>query len=231
MAARTPLSAVLFDIDGTLLDTNDLHARAWVEALGAAGHDVDFGAVRALIGAGGDKLVPTLLGADMDPDEVQRLGDAHGERFSRLLETQRLRAFDGVRDLFEAVHDRGLKVALATSSRAEGLDDMEQAFGLPLRAWADETITASGVDESKPEPDLVEATLHKLRLEPRQAVMVGDTPYDATACVKAGVPFIGLLTGGWDAQALSLAGAAQTYADPADLLAHLDQALASVRAR
>ena len=177
-------------------------------------------------GKGGDHLVPTLIGEAGNAEYGDELREAHGEEVLHLAAIRPLRAFPGVRPLFDAIHERGLRSALATSAKMDYLDATLENAGLDLKPLADEIVTADDAAESKPAPDIVVAAVRKLDLAPAQCVMVGDTPHDAEACRQAGVPFIGLLCGGWAADALRAAGALGVWADPVDLLEHLDHALA-----
>jgi phosphoglycolate phosphatase-like HAD superfamily hydrolase len=211
------LRTVLLDIDGTLLDSNDAHARAWVAALAAHGYVVPFERVRPLIGMGGDKLTPELTGLDPDSLEAERLGAAHGEIF-RARELPTLRATPGARALLEHLKERGLELAVATSAKDDAVTALLEQAGV-----ADLIHAASSADDagrSKPDPDIVLAALHSVHRSAWQAVMIGDTPYDVAAATRARVPIIAVRCGGWWDDA-ALDGALAIYDDPADLLAHV----------
>lgn len=207
----------LLDIDGTLLDSNDAHAMAWVDALAALGHARGFAELRRLIGMGGDQLLPALLGLPAHSPEGEAISKRRKEIFSKIyLDT--LRPFPGVRPLVERLRDGGHRL-LAASSAAR-----EEVSSLLRRAGVDDLVAhgaaAGDVDASKPAPDLVLAALARARAAPREAVLLGDTPYDVEACRRAGVRCVALRCGGWgDAD---LAGAAAIYDDPADLLRGYD---------
>ena len=211
------LHTVLLDIDGTLLDSNDAHARAWVDAFAAHGYVVPFEAVRPLIGMGGDKLIPELTGLHPESPEAKRLAETRGEIF-RDRELPTLRATPGARELLERMRSRGLELVVATSAKADEVQALLQQAGV-----ADLIEAASSADDaerSKPDPDIVRAALSAVRRPASHSLMLGDTPYDVEAARRARVPIIALRCGGWDDAALD--GATESYDDPADLLAHYD---------
>jgi HAD superfamily hydrolase (TIGR01549 family) len=218
---RTPgraLHTVLLDIDGTLIDSNDAHARAWVDALAAHGYVVPFAQIRPLIGMGGDKLTPKLTGLDPESGEATRIGETRSEIF-RERELPALRATPGARELLEHLRSLGLELVVATSAREDEVEALLEQTGV-----ADLIEAASSADDaerSKPDPDIVQAALHAVGRPASHSLMIGDTPYDVEAAVRARVPIIALRCGGWDDDAL--AGAAGIYDDPADLLAHFEE--------
>jgi HAD superfamily hydrolase (TIGR01509 family) len=207
--------AALLDVDGTLVDSNDLHAEAWVEALRDQGFAHTFEELRPLIGMGGDKLIPLLSGLDPDSEEGERLSAHRSEVFlTRYL--PRVRAFPDARRLLEMLLQRGHALCVATSAKREEVEALlrqgELLDLLPQRTSADDA------EQSKPDPDIVKAALQKLGVSAAHAVMLGDTPYDAEAAQRARVAFIGFTCGGYAAPALGSAQA--VYGDPADLVAH-----------
>lgn len=211
---RSALHAVLLDIDGTLIDSNDAHARAWVGALREHGYVVPFADVRPLIGMGGDKLLPRLVGLDPASGEATRIGESRGELFRRELPS--LRPTPGARDLLELLCAEGLELVVATSAQADEVQAvLEQAGVADLIA----TRASSGdAERSKPDPDIVQAALRKSGNTAAHCIMIGDTPYDIEAAARARVPCIALRCGGqWDDQ--SLGGAVAIYDNPADLRA------------
>jgi len=212
------LHTILLDIDGTLLDSNDAHARAWVDAFAAHGYVVPFEAVRPLIGKGGDKLTPELTGLDPESAEAERIGETRSEIFlDRELPT--LRATRGARQLLEHLRSLDLELVVATSAKADEVQALLRQAGV-----ADLIQAASSADDaerSKPDPDIVRAALARVRRPPSHSLMLGDTPYDVEAAVRSRVPIIALRCGGWNDDAL--AGATEVYEDPADLLAHYEQ--------
>ncbi len=214
--------AVLIDVDGTLLDSNDAHARAWVDVLREHGHDVPFERVRALIGKGGDKLLAEVVGFDDTTDEGQRLSTERRERFAHAY-LPTCRPTRGARALLEAIRDRGWKRVIATSASGEELDALLKQAGVD--DLVDDATTSSDADDSKPDPDIVESALRKAGASADEVVMLGDTPYDVESAGKAGVATIALRCGGWWTDD-AFAGAAAIYDDPAALAADLDAACA-----
>lgn len=214
------LDTVLLDIDGTLIDSNDAHARAWVEAMAAHGYVVPFEHVRPLIGMGGDKLLPKLTGLDPESGEAKRIGETRGEIFSTR-ELRALRPTPGARALLEHLTARGLELVVATSAKADEVTMLLEQAGV-----ADLIAAASSADDaerSKPDPDIVQAALKTVHRPASHAVMIGDTPYDVEAATRARVPIIGLRCGGWSDDGLR--GATEIRDDPADLLAHYERSV------
>jgi membrane protein len=208
-----PIEAILFDIDGTLVDSNDFHVEAWIEAFAKHGHDPDRAAIRGQIGKGGDLLVPTLLPGASE-EQIEALSDAHGEAFKGKY-LGRVRPFPHAHHLLARVHEAGLKVALASSASQ---DELDHYVGLlDVEALIDATTTIDDVENSKPAGDIVASVLDKLGIDARAALFVGDTPYDVEAAGKCGVPTIAVLSGGFSREAL--AGARAIHADTAALLA------------
>lgn len=211
------LKAVIFDIDGTLVDSVDLHAQAWQEAFRWFGREVAFAEVRRQIGKGGDQLLPVFFSAE----EIARFGKAleswRGDLFKQRFLPQ-VRAFADVRPLFERIRADGKRIALATSAREDEVDAYKKLAD--IEDLVDATASADDAEKSKPYPDIFIATLARLKLSPQEAIAVGDTPYDAQAAAGAGMLAIGVLCGGFPQQALQDAGCVQIYRDPTDLLAH-----------
>ena len=209
--------AVIFDVDGTLVDSNEAHARAWVDAFAERGFTVALADVQRLIGMGGDKLIPAAIGLAEDDPRIAGLSERRSEIF-REQYLPHLRALPGSRALLQRLQRDGYKLAVASSAKKEELEPLLRI------ARVDDLIaarTSSGdAERSKPDPDIVGAALHRLRLEPDEAVRVGDTPYDIEAAQRAGLPTIAVRSGGWRTE--ELGGAVAVYDDPADLLAKLD---------
>jgi HAD superfamily hydrolase (TIGR01509 family) len=214
------LKGVIFDIDGTLIDSNDAHARSWVETFAEAGYSVPFEVVRPLIGMGADKLLPKTIGIRHDSEEGKKLTKRRSEIF-REKYLPRLRPLPGARDLVLRVRKDGLKAIVATSAKDEELNGLLKAAG--VEDLMEEKATASDAKRSKPDPDIVEAAVEESGISPKHLVMIGDTPYDIEAATRAGVRAIAFRSGGWDDA--SLKGAVQIYDGPADLLAHYDESL------
>jgi HAD superfamily hydrolase (TIGR01509 family) len=218
------LAAALFDVDGTLIDSNYLHAVTWWQAFAQAGHDVPMAAVHRAIGMGSDQLLDALLPASRDTGADPGIRTAHTALYAAYW--SRLRPLPGAAELLRACRKSGLNVVLASSADPQEFAvlraalDAEDAIG--------DATSAADVDSSKPAPDLVEVALKKARTRPQQAVFVGDTVWDVQACQRAGVPCIGLRSGGISAAELFDAGAAAVFAGPADLLESTAGRLAEV---
>jgi len=220
-----PLLAALFDVDGTLVDTNYLHTAAWWEAFARAGHDVPMASIHRAIGMGSDRLLDALL-----PEDRDRAGDdiikiAHSALYQ--VYWPQLRPLPGAADLLRACHDAGLRVVLASSADPRELDVLREA--LDAEEAIDAATSAGDVESSKPAPDLVHVALDQAGTSPAQTVFVGDSVWDARACQKAGVTCIGVLSGGTSREELLSAGAAAVYGDPADLLAAFPGSLQAAR--
>lgn len=209
------LAGVLLDVDGTLIDSNDAHARSWSEALKEFGREVPAATVRPLIGMGGDKLLPQLLGVDSDSERGRAFSERRGEIFLERY-VPHLRTTPGAKDLIRRLRDEKLRLIIATSAKEEELTAMLVQVGLddliPQKTSADDA------EHSKPDPDIVRAALRKASLTPDAAVLIGDTPYDVEAARRASVATVALRCGGWDSDGLR--GAIAIYDDPADLLRH-----------
>ena len=213
-----PIKALLFDIDGTLVDSNDLHVRAWQEVLREAGYDFSAEIIHGQVGKGGDNLVPSLL-PDLSDKEQEKIAEAHGPRYREHYIDQ-VRPFPCARDLLAKAKQEGLTVALATSANPEELDHYVEL--LDAEDLIDVTTDKSDVETTKPAPDIFETAVKKAKAEPHEALVIGDTPYDALAAGRAGIGAIGLLSGGFSEQDLRAAGAVAIYKDAADLLANWD---------
>uniref|UniRef100_UPI0005B99285 HAD family hydrolase n=1 Tax=Methylobacterium sp. B1 TaxID=91459 RepID=UPI0005B99285 len=206
------MRAAIFDIDGTLLDSVDLHARAWVEAFAHFGVTTDPTEVRRQIGKGGDELMPVFL----SQERIRREGEAIEAYRSDLFKRRYLpdvRPFPGVRPLFERIHEAGLTIALASSGKRTEVDRYTEILG--IGDLVDVATSADDADRSKPHPDIFQAALRKLDgVAPDAAHVVGDTPYDAEAAAKAGLPTIGLLCGGFPEADLTAAGCGRSSRSP-----------------
>ena len=219
------MKGMIFDIDGTLIDTNPAHVEAWRRAFRRAGYDVPTERIVLEIGKGGDKLVPSILGDEAEKRHGDPLRRAQREEFLAIAKREHFRVFPGVPELFRALKNRGIRTALATSSDDKHLDATLASAGIELRSLADVGVTKSDAGASKPDPDVVVAAMEKLSLSPAQCAMVGDTVYDAQACQAAGVVFIGVLSGGSSEAVLLEAGARTVFRDVAHLLVELDRVL------
>ncbi len=208
--------AVLFDVDGTLIDSDDAHARAWVAALAEAGFDVPFARVRPLIGQGGDRILPAVADLSDETEPGKTIAARRGEIFKER-ELGGIGPTRGAKALLEAVRARGARVVVATSAKSGELDGL-LARG-DLNALVDVATTSDDAGSSKPAPDIVHAALKKAGLEPANAVFVGDTQWDIEAAHRAGVKAVALRCGGMGPKTLASADA--VYEDPAELIAAL----------
>jgi HAD superfamily hydrolase (TIGR01509 family) len=212
--------AVILDIDGTLLRSNDAHAEAFVRAGREQGHEVEFDQVRWLIGMGSDKLVPRVFGFEADSAEGRALQERKGEIFREEL-LPGLEPTPGARELLVRLREEGLTLTVATSAAQDELKGLLDRAGIADLLEERKTTSASEVEETKPDPDVVEAALQKAGCPAEAAVMIGDTPFDVESATRAGVRILAVRTGGWEDAAL--VGALAIFDDPADLLAHLDE--------
>jgi membrane protein len=213
------IKAVLFDIDGTLVDSNEFHVDAWEEAFRGVGASFDRQTLHDQIGKGADMLVPTLL-PDSDEAAQEALGDAHGEAFkTRYLD--RVKPFPGARDLLARTRAAGQQAVLASSASAEELDHY---LGLlDARDLVNATTSIDDVENSKPAPDIFATALKKLApLTADEVIVVGDTPYDVEAAAKCGIAAVAVRSGKFPDDILREAGAIALYDDVAALLADYD---------
>ncbi len=217
--------AVIFDVDGTLIDSVDLHAKAWQDAFGEYGREIPFDDIRSQIGKGGDQLMPVFL----SEDDVEAFGEELEERRGAILKERylpKVKAFPGVRALFEHLRAKNVDIALASSAKEDELEVYKKAAD--IEDLIDEQTSSDDADSSKPNPDIFLAALDRLgKPDPKDVIVVGDTPYDAEAAGKAGLRTIGLLCGGFPEDSLRKAGCIAIYQDPADLLVHYDGSLLS----
>ena len=214
------LTAVLFDVDGTLVDSNDAHAAAWVRAFEESGVIVDPAHVRRCIGMGGDKLMPEVSGIEHESRRGSAIARRRGEIFTAML----LPALEPFRDadkLVTAIKARGLTAVAASSAERSELKALLELAGAD--GLMDDATSSDEASESKPAPDIIEAALQKAGALPTEAIMIGDTPYDIDAARRAGVRTIAFRSGGWgDAD---LRGAVAIYDGAWDLLAKIDDSL------
>jgi phosphoglycolate phosphatase-like HAD superfamily hydrolase len=215
------LKAAIFDIDGTLVDSVDLHARAWQEAFAHFGHQVTFEQARSQIGKGGDKLIPVFLTDAEQQDHGEALEKWRGDHF-RSHYLPMVRPFSCVPDLIARVRKAGLKVAVASSAKKRELDVYLDLAG--ITDLLDASTSSDDAEASKPAPDIFEAVLKKLGVEGSEAVAIGDSPYDAQAARAAGMRCIGFLSGGFTESSLREAGCSVVYPGPGAMLACFDLA-------
>ena len=208
-----PNGAVVLDVDGTLVDSNDAHARAWVEAFAEHGITVPFEKVRRAIGMGGDKLMPHVAGIDEDSEQGREIGQRRGEVFKRAY-LPHLKPFPRVRELLERFRADDLRLTVASSAKDDELDALLQVAGVADLIHAQ--TSSDEADRSKPDPDIVHAAIARVKCPHDRIVMLGDTPYDVSAATRAGIAIVALECGGWTAA--ELRGARAVYLAPADLL-------------
>jgi HAD superfamily hydrolase (TIGR01509 family) len=219
------IRGMIFDLDGTLVDTNSAHVEAWRRAFQRLGFDVPAERIVPEIGKGGDLLVPSILGDEVEAREGDELRKAQKEEFLEIARRERFRVFPGVREIFPALRQRGIRTALATSSDQKHLKATSNSAGIDLDRLADVVASRAPDEPSKPYPDLVVDAVEKLNLAAAQCAMVGDTRYDGEACRAAGVIFFGVLTGPASEEELLAAGALAVWQDVGHLLHDLDRAL------
>jgi len=214
------LKAAIFDVDGTLIDSNDLHTQAWQSAFRHFGHEISYNRLRRQLGKGADNYVPYFL----TPEENAKIGTEVAQYKARLFKSEyasRIRPFPCVRELFERIGAEGLRIGLATSANEEELQRHLRL--LKVEDLVEASSSSRDVRHSKPSPDVFTATLEQIGMEPGSAIAIGDTPYDAQACGKIGLRMIGVLCGGFSQQELREAGCFAIYRDPADLLLRFEE--------
>lgn len=212
------LKAAIFDMDGTLIDSVDFHAEAWQRTFHHFGYiDIQFDEVRSQIGKGGDELLPVFL----SKEDIQRIGKQLEEYRTDLFRREylhRIQPFPKVRELFIHLKKDGYQLALASSSNEQDLEKYKRIANIADLLEAQ--TSSDDAEKSKPHPDIFEAALQNLgKLKPEEAVVIGDTPYDAQAAGKSGIrEIIGVLCGGFAEADLRKAGCREIFQDPADLL-------------
>ena len=213
------IHAVILDVDGTLIDSNDAQAQAWIDAMASQGHQVAFEKIRSLIGMGGDKVLPKVLGIDKDSEEGQKIS-AKRKEFVKTRYLSTLKSFPQARELLQHMHDCGLKLVIATSAEPDEVEQTLKIVGPHVQDLMEKQLTSKDVKLSKPDSDIMQVALKQSGFSADEVVMIGDTPYDLEAAAKAGIKSIAFRSGGWSDKDLSQAIA--IYTDTADLLAHYD---------
>lgn len=196
------VDTVLFDVDGTLIDSTYHHAIAWARAFARFDLHPPLWRVHRSIGMGGDQLVPSLVGDDVENEHGDDLRDAWEEEYEKLL--PEVRGFDGAADAVRAARSKGYKVALASSGKEEFTDAALEKIGL-TRDDFDSVTSSDDADSSKPEPDILEVALEEAGGS--KGVLIGDATWDVEAAKKAGMSTMGLRTGGFSAAEMRDAGA------------------------
>lgn len=211
----THILGVILDVDGTLVDSNDAHATAWVEAMAENGYEVAFEKVRPMIGMGGDKVLPETIGVQKESEQGKRISQRRKEIFKERF-LPHLQAFPGAKELLEHMRKRGLKLAVASSADKDELQPMLNLVG--VADLIEEETSSKDAKESKPDPDVMQVTLQRIGLAAEAVLMIGDTAYDIEAAKKVRVGTIAFRSGGWSDS--DLKGALAIYDGPADLLEH-----------
>lgn len=213
-------TAILFDVDGTLVDSNDAHAKAFVTAFKEVGCEVPYERVRRLIGKGGDKLIQEASGLDPESEKGQAASKLKKEIF-RSEYLPQLKPFPGAKTLVEQAKSSGLRLIAASSASKEDLQSLLGIVGA-ADCFFDAT-SKDDVESSKPDPDIVLSALEQAQCTPDEAIMIGDTPYDIQAAERAGVDCVAVLTGGWRPDELK--GARMIFRDPSEISEHLAELL------
>jgi len=210
------IHSVIFDIDGTLVDSNDAHAHAWVQAMAEHGHSVPFDRVRPLIGMGGDKVLPKTIGVEKESEEGKAISQRRKEIFlSHYLPN--LHAFPQAGSLLEYMHARGLRLVTASSAEKDELTGLLRIIGPHAEDLFQQETSSQDAKRSKPDPDIMQVALQRTGCAPEEVVMIGDTAYDISPAAKVAIKTIAFRCGGWSDQ--DLAGAIAIYDGPAALLA------------
>ena len=217
------IKAIIFDIDGTLVDSVDYHAEAWVKAFKEYGYDFAHDTLRQQIGKGSSFIISDLL----SPSEAEKLDSDISQYRKQYYQDnllEKIQPFPKVKELFAAIKEDGIRIVLASSARKETIAYYKKL--LDIEDLIDGATSTDDVEQSKPEPDIFLAALEQISdLDSQEVIVVGDSPYDAIAAAKASLDTIGVLAGGFAAETLKEAGCIALYQDPADLLEHYPQFL------
>ncbi len=217
------MKAVIFDVDGTLVDSVDLHAKSWQEAFEHFGHPIPFDEIRSQIGKGGDQLMPVFLAKDEIDSKGEEIEKYRGDLFKKKFLHQ-VKPFPQVRALFQKLLEDGWRVALASSAKGDELETYKEIS--QISDLLDAETSSDDAEQSKPHPDIFEAALKRLgQISPQDCVVVGDSPYDAEAASKAGIRAVAFLCGGFPKEQLRRAGFEQFYQDAADLLRNYERSV------
>ena len=210
------IKAIIFDLDGTLVDSVDYHAEAWVKAFKEYGYDLPFEKVRQEIGKDSTFLIKDLLPAEEAQKHKSKLADYHDKYYQDNF-LEKVQPFSQVKELFEAIKKDGIKIILASSAKKEMVEHYKEL--LDIKDLVDGATSTDDVDKSKPEPQIFQSALEKLGdIATEEVIAVGDSPYDAIAASKISLRTIGVLAGGFERETLTQAGCVSIYQDPADLL-------------
>ena len=210
------------DIDGTLVESNWIHAAAWKEAFEVADLTVDLEEIRRQIGKGGDELIPVFV-PWWKREAVKKPLEAYRKQLFLTKYLNQVKPFPGVRALFLRMKEQGIRISLASSADQEQLEAYKKIAD--IEDLVEENTSADDADKSKPHPDIFQASLGKLKLKPNDVLALGDTPYDVEAAGKAGIWTVGVTTGGWSKQDLKFAGCVEVYKDVAEILANFESSV------
>lgn len=222
------LKAVLCDLDGTLLDSNALHAEAWEKTFEHFGFKVTFDEALHQIGKGGDQLIPVFV-PESDRERLQKPIEEYRKNLFHSEYFDKVKAFPDSRELLQKMKQRGLRIAIASSASREDLERLEKIAG--FTDLVEKETSNDDAENSKPAPDIFQAALDRLGVEASDSVALGDTPWDIQAARKAGIGTIALTCGGWTEQQLRDAGAIEVYRDPSDLIQKFGQSVLNLDAR
>lgn len=221
------IKAVISDIDGTLLDSNEAHAESFVKAFKKFGKDVSFDELKSLIGMGADEILEKFL----ENDEIERSGDKLKEYRKEIFLKDflpGLKVFPKMREVFEKLKSDGIQTALASSASEEELKEYKKL--LKIDDLIEEETNADDAEEAKPEPDIFLAAFNKLKnIEKTEVLVIGDTPYDAEAAVKADLKIIGVESGGWSREKLVEKGCAEVYRDVAEIFVNYEKIFTNIK--
>jgi HAD superfamily hydrolase (TIGR01509 family) len=209
------IEALLCDIDGTLVDSNWLHAKAWQNAFAAIGIELDEEDVRRQIGKGGDELIPVYV-SWWKRTHVEKPLKAYRKFIFQQDYFARVKALPGAKELLVRAKEAGIRVALASSADKDDLQTYKKIAG--IEDLVEKETSANDADRSKPHPDIFVAALERLKVQPSKCLALGDTPYDAEAAGLAGLRTIGVTTGGWSPKELIDAGCVEVYENVQELL-------------
>lgn len=215
------LKAVIFDLDGTLIDSVDLHARAWVKAFERYGYQIPFDQLRQQIGKGSEYIIPEFISQEEFEKVGSKIADYRKQYYQENLLSE-AKPFDKIPELFQRIERDGLKIVLASSAKKDTVAHYKKI--LKIENLIEGATSTDDVEKAKPEPDIFKAALDKLAgIKPEEAIAVGDSPYDARAASQISLRTIGVLCGGFSEEVLREAGCIAIYRDPADLLANYER--------
>ena len=217
------IKAVIFDIDGTLIDSNAAHAESFVKAFNKFGKTAPFEELKCLIGMGADDILEKYL----SKDEIEEFGEDLKEYRKKIFLQEflpKVKIFPKLRELFEKIKSENKQIALASSASEEELEKYREK--LQINGLYEEETNADDAAAAKPEPDIFQAALKKLKnVKKEEAIVIGDTPYDAIAAKKAGLQSIGVASGGWSREKLLNEGCAEVYRDISEIYSEYENSL------